>query len=97
MHVLEQVSFNPFVSELWVDVLAENWSDILGNNELRRHLPEMLNSLGKTIKSKQYLEKMESLKNLNRGNSTEISDLLDSSIKNAISNINWINNIKQEI
>ena len=97
MHILEQLSFNPFVSGLWVDVLAENWSDILENRELRRHLPEVLNSLGKTIESERYLEKMENLKNLNKGNSREISDLLDSSIKNAIYNVKWINNIKQEI
>ena len=93
MHVLEQVSLNQFLSERWV----EHWSDILGNSELRRHLPQMLNCLGKTIKSKRYLDKMESLTNVNKGNSREISDLLDSSIKNAIYNVKWINNIKQEI
>ena len=97
VHLFEQISLNPFVSERWIDVLAENWSDILRNDQLRIHLPKMLNSLGKTIKSKNYLEKMKRLKNLNNGNLTEISDVLDSSVKDAIFNVKWINSIRQEI
>ena len=95
--MLEEVGSNQFISEQWVDVLVENWSDILKDDKLRRHLPNFLNSLSKSVKTQSYLDKMESLKNLNYGKSSEITDMLDTAIKNAISSVKWWKNIGQEI
>ena len=96
-HLLEEVSLDQFISEQWVDVLVENWSDILKDDNLRRHLPKLMNSLSKSIKTQSYLDKMKCLKNMNNEKLREITYLLDVTIKDAIYSVKWMKNIGQEI
>ena len=56
-----------------------------------------MNSLSKSVKTQSYLEKMESLKNLNNGKSRDITDLLDTTIKDAIYSTKWLTKIEEEI
>ena len=95
LDLLEQASKHPFISEAWIDVLVDNWEDILasvaGDTLTLRKLPEILGVLSKTVVSREYLHKLRNLREQkNSSQSKVISTLLDKSITIAEGNVNMM-------
>ena len=90
LNLLEKASKHPFINEAWIDILVDNWEDILasvGVDHLRK-LPDILEVLSNTVVSMEYFNKLRNLRKLKiSSRSKVISSLLDKSIKTAEGNI----------
>ena len=94
--MLEQASKHPFINEAWIDILVNNWEDILASvgveNLSLRKLPDILEVLSNNVVSMEYFNKLRKLRKLNiSSRSKVISSLLDMSIKTAEENIQRMN------
>ena len=92
LNLLEKASKHPFINEAWIDILVDNWEDILASvgvdNSTPRRLPDILEVLSNTVVSMEYFNKLRKLRKLKiSSRSKVISSLLDKSIKTAEGNI----------
>ena len=95
--MLEQAAEDPFITETWLDILVENWGDILQHQHTLRKLPEILGVLSKTVVTREYYQKLKDLESRTPAESKEVSALLDHSIKAADQNIKLVTRKKEEI
>ena len=98
LQLLEEVSKDPGIDEAWIDLMVENWEDILGSKDTMRKLPGILSVLSESVVSWEYLNKLRNLRGQNTSSQSQvISALLEQAIKTAEENINWIEENEQEI
>ena len=91
LQLLEEASKNPFVNEAWIDLLVNNWEDILASKDILRKLPGILQGLSRTVVSWEYLNKLRNLREKQTtSQSQRISILLEEAIKTSEENINWM-------
>ena len=95
---MEEVSKDPGIDEAWIDLMVENWEDILGSKDTMRKLPVILSVLSESVVSWEYLNKLRNLREQNTSSQSQvISALLEQAIKIAEENINWMEENEQEI
>ena len=96
--MLEEVSKNSFINEAWIDLLVDNWEDILASKDIMRKLPGILQVLSRTVVSFEYLNKLRNLREKQTpSQSKRISILLEEAIKTAEENLRWMKKNEQEI
>ena len=96
--MLEEASKNPFINEAWIDLIVDNWEEILASEDMVRKLPGILEVLSNTVVSWEYFNKLRKLRDQQSSSQSKvISTLLEDAIKTAEENINWMKNNEQEI